>query len=186
MGAIGLLLLLHLYIGWRIVPQLPGAIAGFAFAALLLASALLIPLGFFGRRAARREVADRWTWAGMLALGLFSMLLVLTLLRDALLLVTLPLELPALTQHSAAAVPLLGLAAAVAGFAGARTPPRGTSNRAIAATRRLRSLARRTTRPCACCSRTSRAAPRQRQTQDSTCSCLGIRMAASAGPGTCS
>lgn len=124
MGAIGLLLLLHLYIGWRIVPQLPGAVAGFAFAALLLASALLIPLGFFGRRAARREVADRWTWAGMLSLGLFSMLLVLTLLRDALLLVTLPLELPALTQHSAAAVPLLGLAAAVAGFASARRTPR--------------------------------------------------------------
>jgi len=51
MGAIGLLLLLHLYIGWRIVPQLPGAVAGFAFAALLFASASLIPLGFIGRRA---------------------------------------------------------------------------------------------------------------------------------------
>ncbi len=124
MNAIGLLLLLHLYIGWRIAPQLPGPLTGALFALLLAASAVLIPLAFFGRRARERRVADRWSWAGMLALGLFSMLLVLTLLRDALLLATLPFDLAALSASSAMAVPLLALAAALFGFVGARRTPR--------------------------------------------------------------
>jgi uncharacterized protein len=124
MGAIGLLVLLHLYIGWRIVPQLPGTVAGTAFALLLAASAALIPLAFFGRRAKHRDAADRWTWAGMLALGLFSMLFVLTLLRDGLLLVTSMLTLPALAERSAIAVPLLALAAVLVGLISARRTPR--------------------------------------------------------------
>jgi hypothetical protein len=37
-SAIGLLLLLHLYIGWRVAPMLPGAAVGVAFAAWLVAS----------------------------------------------------------------------------------------------------------------------------------------------------
>ena len=124
MNAIGLLLLLHLYVGWRIAPQLPGPFTGPLFALLLVASAVLIPLAFFGRRARERKVADRWSWAGMLALGLFSVLLVLTLLRDALLLAALPFELPTLSASSAMAVPLLALAAALFGFVGARRTPR--------------------------------------------------------------
>jgi uncharacterized protein len=124
MNAIGLLLLLHLYIGWRIAPQLPGSFAAGAFGLLVAVSAALIPLAFFGRRARHREVADRWTWSGMLALGLFSMLLVLTLLRDALLLATLPFDLPALSGRSAIAVPLLAMTAALLGFVGARRTPR--------------------------------------------------------------
>jgi uncharacterized protein len=124
MTAIGLLLVLHLYIGWRIVPHLPGSAAGVAFALLLAASAVLIPLAFFGRRAKHRESADRWTWAGMLALGLFSMLFVLTLLRDAVLLAALPFELPPLAEPSAVAVPLLAFAAALFGLFNARRTPR--------------------------------------------------------------
>ena len=54
-----LLALLHLYIGWRIAAELPGAIAPWAFAAGLLASAILIPLAFFGRRSRDRAQADR-------------------------------------------------------------------------------------------------------------------------------
>ena len=57
---IALLALLHLYIGWRIAPLLPGA-AGWAFATLLLLGALLIPAAFLGRRARRRATADRWS-----------------------------------------------------------------------------------------------------------------------------
>ena len=124
MNAIGLLLLLHLYIGWRIAPQLPGNVAGLVFGLLLAVSAALIPLAFFGRRARQRKVADRWTWAGMLALGLFSMLLVLTLLRDALLLAAMPFGLPALSAATACGVPLLAAAAAFLGFVGARRTPR--------------------------------------------------------------
>ncbi len=120
MTAIGLLLVLHLYIGWRTVPSLPGSAAGVALWLLLAASATLIPLAFFGRRAAHRESADRLSWAGMLALGLFSMLFVLTLLRDALLLATLPFDLPPLAAPSAIAVPLLSVAAVLFGLFSAR------------------------------------------------------------------
>ena len=82
-----LLTLLHLYIGWRLVPDLGGlpshalALQGLVLL-LLLASTALIPMAFLGRRREPRAVADRWTWVGMSALGLFSMLLVLTLARD--------------------------------------------------------------------------------------------------------
>ena len=125
MFALGVLLLLHLYIGVRIAPQLPGWIAPGVFGLVLLASLLLIPAAFVGRRARRRAVADRWTWAGMLALGLFSMLLVATLLRDALLLVVWPLGWAAdAAAPSAAAVPALALAAVLLGFAEARRTPR--------------------------------------------------------------
>jgi uncharacterized protein len=124
MNPIGLLVFLHLYIGWRIAPQLPGSYAGWAFGLLLAACAALIPLAFFGRRARQRRVADRWSWAGMLGLGLFSMLLVLTVLRDALLLAALPFDLPTLSASSAIGVPLLALAAALFGFIGARRTPR--------------------------------------------------------------
>ncbi len=106
MFALWLLALLHLYIGWRIAPGLPGPIAPWVFAAVLLASAILIPLAWFGRRSRSRARADRLSWAGMLALGLSSTLLVLTLLRDVVLLFAWPfglLDLPQWTQWSAVA-----------------------------------------------------------------------------------
>ena len=64
MPAIALLTLLHLYVGWRIAPLLPGPGASWPFSLLLLASLLLIPAAFLGRRAASRASADRWTWVG--------------------------------------------------------------------------------------------------------------------------
>lgn len=122
-----LLALLHLYIGWRIAPLLPGA-AGWAFAALLLASALLIPAAFWGRRAQRRATADRWSWAGMLALGIFGILLVLTLARDALLLLAWPLGAlvawPPLAAPTAQAVPVLAGLATLWGLVNARRTAR--------------------------------------------------------------
>jgi predicted MPP superfamily phosphohydrolase len=125
-SAIGLLLLLHLYIGWRVAPMLPGAAVGVAFAAWLVASVVLIPMAFAGRRAPQRRTADRWTWAGMLALGAFALLLSLTVARDALLLVSWPFagSLPPLAAPSALAVPLLGAVAVLVGLYGARRTPR--------------------------------------------------------------
>ncbi|MCW5657831.1 MAG: metallophosphoesterase [Burkholderiaceae bacterium] len=105
MFALWLSALLHLYVGWRIAPELPGAAAPWAFAALLLASAILIPLAFFGRRSRDRAAADRYSWAGMLALGAFSTLLVLTLLRDVVLLLAWPFGVADLRAWSALAVP---------------------------------------------------------------------------------
>ena len=118
-------LLLHLYIGWRLAPHLPVAGAT-ALAGVLFLSVLLIPAAFLGRRSRQRVVADRWTWAGMLALGGFSMLLVLTLLRDALLLLAWPFgaATAGLQNASAAAVPLLAALAMLAGLVGARRTAR--------------------------------------------------------------
>ena len=104
MFALWLSALLHLYIGWRIAPELPGAVAPWAFSAVLLASAILIPLAFFGRRSRDRGTADRYSWAGMLALGLVSTLLVFTLLRDLVLLLAWPFGIAALPEWSALAL----------------------------------------------------------------------------------
>ena len=124
MFAIWLLALLHLYIGWRIAPQLPGSVASVGFAVLLILSSALIPAAFLGRRARDRRAADRWTWAGMLTLGLFSMLLTLTALRDLVLLFTWPLPLPSLATPTALAVPVLALLATLWGLGGARRTAR--------------------------------------------------------------
>ena len=112
--------LLHLYVAWRIAPALPGAAAPLCFAVLVAASALLIPLSFQARRGAGGWLA----WSGMLALGLFSSLFVLTLLRDALLLLAWPFglqtALPLLQPWSASAVPLAASALTLFGLYQAR------------------------------------------------------------------
>jgi predicted MPP superfamily phosphohydrolase len=114
---------LHVYIGARLVPVLPTA-AGIALIVLLLASAVLVPAGLMARRLLRPPAADRLTWAGMLFMGLFSSLFVLTLLRDVLLLVMALAGGPALAQTTGQAVPLLALASSVIGFLNARRPAR--------------------------------------------------------------
>ena len=112
---------LHLYIGARIVPALPlpGAIA---VGVLLAASAALVPAGLMARRLLRPPAADRLTWVGMLFMGLFSSLLVLTFLRDLLLLgLAIAGAAPAdLRSDSAVAVPLLALALTAIGLFNAR------------------------------------------------------------------
>jgi uncharacterized protein len=128
MVGLGLLALLHLYIGWRIAPVLPGLLAPALFVALLLAIGVLIPAAFLGRRATDRGTADRWSWAGMLSLGVFAVLLVLTLGRDALLLLDAlwpgPPLWPPLRQASAAAVPMLAALGVAVGLANARRTAR--------------------------------------------------------------
>ena len=82
-----ILLALHTYVGWRLWPALapwPGAQA--LLAAALLASVVLMPLGFMARRIRARPLSDALAWAGALCMGWFSSLFVLTLLRDLLLL----------------------------------------------------------------------------------------------------
>jgi len=124
MFALWLSALLHLYIGWRIASDLPGPLWAGLFIVLLVASAILIPLAFFGRRSRNRATADRASWAGMLALGLFSTLLVLTLLRDVGLLLAWPFGIDGLADWSAVAVPLLALAIVAIGFVNARRTAR--------------------------------------------------------------
>lgn len=98
---------LHVYIGWRLLPALPLDGLGLAVVASLLAiSAGLVPLGLIGRFVvADADRADRLSGWGSLAMGLFSSVLVLTLVRDAVLLIA---GRPALAEPTALAV--LGLA----------------------------------------------------------------------------
>ncbi len=116
---------LHLYIGARLVPPFPGP--GLALAALLVASALLVPVGMFARRLARPPVSDTLAGVGLFFLGLFSSLFVATLLRDALLLVVWLASLAApgipsegIRAATAAAVPVLALLVTLLGFLNAR------------------------------------------------------------------
>ena len=125
---LGLSAVLHLYVAMRLVPGLPGALPATLMALLLVASALLVPMGLFARRLAKPPLADTLTWIGLLFMGLFSSLLVLTVLRDVVLaigwLVSLAvpeaLALDSLRASSAAAVPVLGLLVTLLGFINAR------------------------------------------------------------------
>lgn len=126
--------LLHGWVGWRLAPAagLVYPSAEPAIWAVLIASALLMPLGLAGRRRRRAAAGTALTWAGLLFMGLFSTLFVLTLMRDALLALALvgavtaaafgldPAWLDPLQTGTAVAVPLLALAATAWGFWAAR------------------------------------------------------------------
>jgi uncharacterized protein len=127
--AIGIGVLLHVYVGLRLIPELPVGPALRGLAALwLVLSCCLIPLGMLARTLQRQPLADRLAWIGLLTMGFFSSLLVLTLLRDIVLASMLTVE--ALWPHtvplarwqidSAAAVPLLALLSTTIGFVNAR------------------------------------------------------------------
>ncbi len=120
--------LLHAYVGFRLIPDLASPALRVAAVLWLVASCFLIPLGMLSRRFESHPLGDRVAWAGLLAMGFFSSLLVLTLARDLLLASLLTVD--ALAPHavslarwrgiSAAAVPLLALAVSAIGFLNAR------------------------------------------------------------------
>jgi uncharacterized protein len=122
---------LHAYVGWRVAPALGVPLWQVLLVAGLVVSAVLMPLGLLGSRVLRQPWADRLSWVGLLLMGLFSSLFVLTVLRDVALLVLnladmfLPGRLPLvqLTQQSAVAVPVLALLATILGFLNARRTP---------------------------------------------------------------
>ena len=119
--------LLHLYVAVRVLPDLPPA-GALALAAWLLGSAVLIPFAFNTRRATVRWVALALAWTGLIAMGMFSSLFVLTLLRDVALVggftlsVFMQIEEPLrqFRNWSAAAVPLLAALFTAIGFINAR------------------------------------------------------------------
>ncbi|AUL37433.1 metallophosphoesterase [Bordetella holmesii] len=120
--------LAHVYVGIRIIPDLPMGMAGKSIAILvLIASCILIPVGMLSRSSGRPPWADRMAWIGLLAMGFFSSLFVLTVLRDVVLVMAGLLRLASgvpdmarLRPASAAAVPLLALVGSVWGFFNAR------------------------------------------------------------------
>ena len=127
-----LLALLHAYVGWRIAPGL-GAypLAQALLVLLLVLSPLLMPLGLMAGRRLRQPWADRLSWLGFLAMGLFSTLFVMTLARDvALLLLGLAdagfsasMPLAQIRMASGEAVPILALLVTALGFLNARRTP---------------------------------------------------------------
>ncbi|HEY1607973.1 MAG TPA: metallophosphoesterase [Paraburkholderia sp.] len=75
--------LLHVYVGFRLIPDLPVAAAGKTVAVLwLVLSCVLIPPGMLARMIERQPLGDRIAWAGLLAMGFFSSLLMFTVVRD--------------------------------------------------------------------------------------------------------
>ncbi|MCS0807910.1 metallophosphoesterase [Massilia agilis] len=118
-----LLVLLHVYIGARLLPAIePGLIGGAVGVLLLAASSVLVPVGLGAPRLKRLRWSEPLTWAALIAMGYFSSLLVLTLLRDVVLAVLgLAGRLtPLVTHDSAVAVPLTALAVTLVGFVNAR------------------------------------------------------------------
>ncbi|MDQ6639988.1 MAG: metallophosphoesterase, partial [Pseudomonadota bacterium] len=75
-------LLLHAYVGWRLVPALGSVAAAALLAVVLVVSALTLPFGRGARRGSGRRFASALAWIGLVCMGLFSSLFVLTLVRD--------------------------------------------------------------------------------------------------------
>jgi predicted MPP superfamily phosphohydrolase len=128
--ATSLSLLLHGYVAWSLLPALALTPAGLSLALIvLLASALLVPAPLLIRLSTLPErYGDALAWAGYLAMGAFSTLLVLCLLRDALLLAAGAFDLlwpqllhvAPLRRDSALAVLALAAGICLVGFLNAR------------------------------------------------------------------
>ena len=124
-----IVVLLHAFVGWRLAPELT-APWGWVLGVGLALSAVLMPLGLLGSRVAKQPWADRLSWVGLLLMGLFSTLFVLTALRDVLLLAAwavgaLGVDLPLASARSLSgqATPVLALLVTLLGFLNARRTP---------------------------------------------------------------
>jgi uncharacterized protein len=122
---LGILALVHVYVGCRLLPVLPIGTAGrIAGATWLAISFISIPLSFYARSFRSRVWADRVMAGGLFAMGLFSSLFVFTLLRDVALAPTVLLlpagEVPRVLSGSAILVLALAALATLIGFVNAR------------------------------------------------------------------
>jgi predicted MPP superfamily phosphohydrolase len=124
-----LVFLFHLYMGWRLVPDMPFGVAGAAAMVLVLGLSLaMLPFAEYARRNKQNPCADQLAGAGFLAMGFFSSLIVLTLLRDFVLIggyaaTGAVIRLPWMEQvreWSALAVPALALLVTFLGYLNAR------------------------------------------------------------------
>ncbi len=122
--------LLHVYIALRLVPPILAAspaAAGLLLLALTV-SAATIPLPFVGLWTRGETLSRAWQWLGLLAMGWFSSMAVLTLLRDAGLILTwlaqaaagLAVDWRSVGRWSAFAIPLMATASSAIGFFNAR------------------------------------------------------------------
>jgi uncharacterized protein len=78
-----LFLALPVYVGWRLLSALSiGPVGAAGGIALLAGFCAFIPFSMRARTFSDRKMADRLSWVGMTAMGFFSTLFVLTLLRE--------------------------------------------------------------------------------------------------------
>ena len=121
-------LLFHAYVGWRLVPALGSFVGGAVLALLLLVSALTLPFGLGARRGGARRFGAQLAWIGLVCMGLFSSLFVLTFVRDLGLLAAVALDamqpgtlaLAPLIEPSARAVFIAAVLVTLWGFVNAR------------------------------------------------------------------
>lgn len=128
-----ILLLAHLYVAVRLTEPALGTRAPWAIPVAIAVLYGLILVGFVARRQAGQRLGDLLAWAGFLALGAFSWLFVLTVLRDALLIIlqiagavapSLDAAVRLAPAVTAIAVPVLTLVAVLLGLFNARRVPR--------------------------------------------------------------
>jgi len=120
---LSLMVLLLVYIGMRLLPDLGLGLAGNLGAALLLCLlGVLVPVGLMSASLRRRRWSDAVAWIGLLSMGLFSSLLVTTVLRDLVLLVLMLLGVltPLVAHVSALLAPLTALTVTAIGYVNAR------------------------------------------------------------------
>ena len=120
---LALLVLLQVYIGMRLLPDLMLGMAGNIAAVLaLVLLTVLVPIGLMSASLRRRRWSGMVAWAGLLSMGFFSSLLVATLLRDLVLLglTAVGALTPALRHGSALAVPVVAACVTLVGFVNAR------------------------------------------------------------------
>jgi predicted MPP superfamily phosphohydrolase len=125
--------LLHVYIGARLAFDLPyEPVSHVLLVVWLVFSALVIPLGVASRMIEPAHLSDLLGWLGLVPMGLFSSLFVLTVVRDvALVLIWAgnaigiwPLTAAEVEPLSALAVVAAALFATLVGFIGARRTAR--------------------------------------------------------------
>jgi predicted MPP superfamily phosphohydrolase len=116
------------YVGWRLLSGLNlGPVAIAVGIVLLIGCCLFIPFSIRTRALENRKLADRLAWVGLTAMGFFSSLFVLTLLRDLVLLGAHPFlsggQARLWIEHSAQATLYLSLFVTLAGLIIARRRP---------------------------------------------------------------
>jgi uncharacterized protein len=115
---------LHVYVGWRIVPDLPGGASVQAAGYAVLGGCFaLISAGLIARLFLRGQY-ERLATTSLFVAGFFSSLFVLTLLRDVSLLIAWlalsPQSMPAVRGSSASLVAVLAAVVTAIGYAQAR------------------------------------------------------------------
>jgi predicted MPP superfamily phosphohydrolase len=121
-----ILVTLHVFIGWQLLPPMGLSRVGLVIGILLLViSSLVIPLSMLARHVIESQAtADKVTLLGYFVMGFFSSLLVLTFIRSILLLMV---DSASIETTTAIATPLIALLLTLLGYLNTRRVPKVVS-----------------------------------------------------------